>query len=194
MYTDFSIPTSQLSTQWQRIAFIASLCERHQGNHSLFCESLNWAEAQKTYRKALNKCWEYLAGQLTSEKNLEKMLLELETLEPDPSQSDSYGVYPALDAHSLLTSAYQMIFDESADDTEMTSKLSLQTVHHFVEFTHDAVNEDNIDSHPLVLSEIEFQQSAIKNISGNDSHADIVKDLRRWLRSFEATNLGIVTE
>ncbi len=182
---------ASLNSQWQKICFIAALCERHQGNFCLYSEANEQPENSATYTKLLNKLWEYLAGQLTSTKNLEKALLELEAITPEPTDEDGYGVYPALDACLLLISSVQMVLDDGIDDTETAQQLSAATVAQFIAIVEDRDFDPETESHSLFSDEIATQQQALEIITCGESKAEIVKQLRRWFRSFESSNLGI---
>ncbi len=186
---------NKLTAHWQRIAFIASLCERHAINHQLYCENAGLAEQAKGYRKYLNKVWEYLAGQLKSMKNLEKVLLELEIITPVPTEEDGYGVYPALDACILLTSCLQMILDDTADDLETASGLSQGTVAQFIALIEELEEFDpEQQNHPLFDDELRLQHEVCLRLQDKKPQAEIVKHLRRWLTSMDASNLGISLE
>jgi uncharacterized protein len=183
---------ARLEQHWQKLAFIACLCERHRGNFELYSEAMEREEATE-YARLLNKVWEFIAGQLNSSKNLEKALLSLETFTPEPSEEDGYGVYPALDACLLLTSALQMTLDDGIDDTETAQLLSLSTISQFVIAMTGLIEEDlTADSSPLIADEITFQHEVIEQLQQAPAAATVTQ-LRRWLRSFEYTNLGIDT-
>ena len=185
------IPTFE--HQWQKIAFIAALCSRHQGNHSIYCETNKKSEHAALYGKILNKVWEYLAGQLKSMKNLENALQQLEDITPEPTEDDGYGVYPALDACLLLTSALQMILDKSIDDVEQAAPLSLATVCQFIEISEGLdKNSDAMAQHPLYQEESQFQQHLTTNLNvANQTQTQVVKQLRRELSEYTYSNLGI---
>lgn len=186
------IAIEQLTERWQRIAMIASLCERHAINHQLYRENAGQAGTVKLYRKVLNKVWEYLAGQLKSMKNLEKALLEVQEMTPEPTESDGYGIYPALDACSLLTSCLQMILDNSAEDLDVASGLSMATVAQFIELV-DELSEFDPEhmQHPLFDAEVALQNELIKRLQQQKPQTEIVQALRRWLGDMDVSNLGI---
>lgn len=179
-------------THWGKIAFITGLCERHAANYELYCDTVEQPEHAKQYRKILNKSWEYLAGQLNSMKNLEKALLQLEDITPDPDIDDGYGAYPALDACTLLTSALQMILDDSIDDTEMAAQLSLATVTQFICFAEGVEFFDpEQQQHSLYDQEIDLQQWLHGALDNKESTTTTVKNIRQQLNTFDTSNLGI---
>ena len=181
---------------WNRIALITALAERHYGNYALYCELTDQPQQAEQWRKNLNKVWEYLAGQLNSMKNLEKALLSMDELTPEPTDEDGYGVYPAQDACLLLTSALQMILDNSIDDVETACGLSLQTVAQFVAFSQELELDDAMDNpvvqvHPLYLQEVALQQQLHELLQQAGNTTELVKQLRRELREYDCSNLGI---
>ncbi|GAA5316804.1 MAG: DUF416 family protein [Candidatus Pelagadaptatus aseana] len=176
---------------WQKIAFIASLACRHQGNYILFCEAIEQPDNAASYRKILHKVWEYLAGQLNSMKNLEKALLLLEEITPNPEEHDNYGVYPALDACTLLTSALQMILDHDIDDLQDAAQLSLGTVAQFLEVSVEA-DADEIAQHPLFEREQQLQDEVQRQLLNGEKHKhETIRQLRRMLSELDCSNLGI---
>lgn len=179
---------------WVKIAFITALCQRHYPNFQLYCDTVNLGSNGEAYGKILGKVWEYLAGQLKSMKNLEKALLQLEEITPQPSDEDSYGVYPALDACLLLTSSLQMILDDSIDDTETAAQVSLATVSQFIEVISDESFDPQAQQHELYDQELEFQQTLTLMLSEKSDTSTITKKLRHFLREFDTSNLGISLE
>ena len=180
---------------WNRIAFIAGLAERHWGNYSLYCETIDATADAKQWRKILNKVWEYLSGQLNSMKNLEKALLQLEELTPEPTDQDGYGIYPALDACLLLTSALQMILDDSIDDSDTAAELSKATVAQFIALS-EGLEEFDPEQHQFELyqEEVHWQQHLSNRLEADQPQAEIIKQLRRELSEFTSSNLGIALE
>ncbi len=177
---------------WAKIAFIAGLADRHWGNYALYCETIDADAQAQQWRKILNKVWEYLAGQLSSMKNLEKALLQLEPLTPEPKEDDNYGIYPALDACLLLTSALQMILDDSIDDTETAAELSKATVAQFIALSEGLDEFDpETQQNDLYDQELEWHAHLVKNTHARQPNADIIKTLRRDLSEFDSSNLGI---
>jgi uncharacterized protein YjaG (DUF416 family) len=183
---------AKLTHHWQRIAMIAGLCERHSINHQLYCENFGKDTQAQQYRKILNKVWEYLAGQLKSLKNLEKALLELEVITPEPQPEDGYGVYPALDACCLLTSCLQMILDPSADDLDTASGMSMGTVAQFIALIDELDEFDpSQQQHALFDEEIALQLEIAQRLQTKGAQPEIIKTLRRWLNEMNSSNLGI---
>ena len=178
-------------THWNNIAFIAILCERHCGNALLFYDLTQQTEQGQQFRRCLNKVWEYLAGQLTSEKNLEKALASLEEITPEPADELGYGVYPAIDACTLLTSAMQMILDASIDDTETASELSKATVAQFIEMSEQAPFNPETDTHELYSEEQSLQHWALESLQTEGSRAELIKTIRKSLAELQHSNLGI---
>lgn len=186
---------AKLTEQWQRIAMIAGLCERHSINHQLYCESIGKSPQAQQYRKILNKVWEYLAGQLKSLKNLEKALLELEGITPEPEPEDGYGIYPALDACCLLTSCLQMILDPSADDLESASGMSMGTVAQFIALIEELDEFDPSEQqHSLFDDELALQTEIAQQLQIRNPQPEIIKTLRRWLTEMPSSNLGITLQ
>jgi uncharacterized protein YjaG (DUF416 family) len=173
--------------QWQQLAFCTALCERSFPNYQLFCELES--QSSDSARKILNKVWEYLRGQLTSLKNIEKQLEPLTELIPNPDDYEQYGVYPAMDTLLTLQSCVQAILDSSIEDA-----VSIQTLTH--ERLLEVLELQGISKAESELwqRQMHFEHSVFECITAHGSHADAVKALLPLSKDKGVSQLGISLE
>ena len=174
---------------WQQLAFCTALCERSMPNYQLFCEIEDQAENFESARKILNKVWEYLRGQLTSLKNMEKQLDAVEVLIPNPDAFEHFGAYPAMDAMVNLQSCVQSVLDSSILDA-----INIQTMVH--ERLQQVLEMQEVDPYEseLWVRQQDFEQSVFIIITAQSSHADMVKELLPLSKDHGVSQLGICLE
>lgn len=173
--------------QWQQLAFCTALCERSFPNYQLFCEIES--QSSEPARKILNKVWEYLRGQLTSLKNIEKQLEPLTELIPNPEDYDQYGVYPAMDTLLNLQSCVQAILDNSIEDAQNIQTLTHERLLEVLELQGVDQNESE-----LWHRQAEFEKAIFDTITAHGSHADAVKSLIPLSKDNGISQLGISLE
>jgi len=171
---------------WQQLSFCAAICERSLPNFQLFCELEERPEQYQQSRKILNKVWEYLRGQLSSMKNIEKQLEVLNELVPDPTQHDSYGAYPAMDAMVALQSCIQGILDDSIDDAQAMQTMTQQRLLEVFE-----LQQQNKEDSELWARQLSFEQEVVDLVCEKISHADAIKKLIPLSRDKGVSQLGI---
>jgi len=173
-------------SHWQQLSFCAALCERSFPNFQLFCEIEGQEEEYKQARKILNKAWEYLRGQLSSLKNIEKQLEPLNELIPEPGNYEHFGAYPAMDTMIALQSCIQGILDDSIQDA-----LAIQTM------THERLQEvmelqgQSLENSELWLRHLAFEAQALEIICAKISHAQAIKQLIPLSHDQGVSQLGI---
>lgn len=174
---------------WQQLAFCAALCERSMPNFQLFCELENQESAYNSSRKILNKVWEYLRGQLTSLKNMEKQLEVVGDLIPDPQNFEHFGAYPAMDAMVNLQSCVQSVLDNSILDAGTIQTLTHERLEQVLEMQDVAKAESE-----LWLRQQAFESDVYKLITQKNSHADMIKALIPLSKDNGVSQLGICLE
>ncbi len=173
-------------SHWQQLSFCAALCERSFPNFQLFCEMEGQEEEYKQARKILNKAWEYLRGQLSSLKNIEKQLEPLNELIPEPGNYEHFGAYPAMDTMIALQSCIQGILDDSIHDA-----CALQTMtHERLEEVLELQGQTKQDSE-LWARQLNFEQEALDIIEAKISHAEAIKQLIPLSHDQGVSQLGI---
>ena len=173
-------------THWQQLSFCAAICERSLPNFQLFCELEETPEQSKQARKILNKVWEFLRGQLSSMKNIEKQLEVLNNLVPDPTQYEGYGAYPAMDTMVALQSCIQGILDDSINDAEVMKVMTHERLLEVLEL-QDIKQEDS----ELWVRQISFEKDVFSLITEKSSHADAIKKLIPLSHDKGVSQLGI---
>lgn len=173
-------------SHWQQLSFCAALCERSFPNFQLFCEIEAQEDEYKQARKILNKAWEYLRGQLSSLKNIEKQLEPLNELIPEPDNYDHFGAYPAMDTMIALQSCIQGILDDSIHDASALQTMTHQRLTEVLE-----MQEQSKESSELWARQLDFEQAALDIICAKGSHADAIKLLIPLSHDQGVSQLGI---
>ncbi len=171
---------------WQQLAFCTALCERSFPNFQLFCEIEELGDHEKQARKVLNKIWEFLRGQLTSTKNLEKQLEPLSELIPNPEDHEHYGAYPAMDALVALQSCLQATIDSSVEDAQAIQTMTRERLKEVLE-----LQETSLESSELWARQQQFEQALLDIIQAHNSHADMIKQLIPLSHDKGISQLGI---
>ncbi len=177
-------------SNWQSVAFAATLIERMQPNYQLFCEASEFADPSQ-FRKTLDSVWDWLRGS-QSKINFALQLDKIEEVTPDAMEFDNYGVYPAIDAAISLAAVLSLIMGEEPQGAVVVSKLSQGCVESFIE----AVSEESLDSpgikaHPLMQWEVAFQNELIVTVSNLKAGSDSVKQLQSLAKEEGVSNIGI---
>lgn len=167
---------------WQQLAYCATLAERSFPNYALFA-SLSKNSDAPFMRRALNKVWEYLRGQLKSLKNIENQLLEMEAKIPNPEQFEGFGVYPALDTSLAIQSCLMAIIDHSITDAEDISALMWARLNEVIELQ----GEDG----GLTDRHSNFEEEIKQILAGQISHADAVKKLQQLAKEDGYSHIGV---
>ncbi|MCC2617162.1 YjaG family protein [Aestuariibacter halophilus] len=175
---------------WHAVAFAATLIERMAPNYTLFCESTGYAEVSQ-FRNVLNAVWEWLSVP-KMKINLAVQLERIEDVTPHPSEYDSYGVYPAIDAAVSLSSTLLLMQGEDPQGAVVVSKLSQGAVESFIEATSEvALDSEGIKAHPLMQWEIEFQQELLTLLAQMKGGREDVATLKALATQEGVSNLGI---
>ncbi len=176
-------------SHWQQLSFCAAICERSFPNFQLFCEIEEQDDEQKQARKILNKAWEYLRGQLSSLKNIEKQLEPLNELIPEPNAYEHFGAYPAMDSMIALQSCIQGILDDSIEDAAAMQTMTHERLLEVIE-----MQGQNRESSELWRRQLDFEQAALEIICAKTSHADAIKQLIPLSRDQGVSQLGICVD
>ena len=149
-------------SQWQQIAYSATLLERMLPNYKLFSEATGFGE-YSVLRNQLDTIWQWLDKNNRCKINYEVQLAKLEPQIPEPGSFDFFGVYPALDTCMAMVSLFQIMQDKMSDGCENVSKLSKSSVANYVELilnekhNGNSLSNELIDNHPLMQWEVETQ-------------------------------------
>lgn len=169
---------------WQQLAICCALCERSLPNLELYCELSETPELAHQCRKMLNKVWEYLRGQLKSEKNIEKQLILLNDIMPE-LDDEQFGALAANDSLVALQSCLQAILDNSILDAEAITQMMSERLDQFLEL------QDLPQDHELLLRHRAFLAELEQTVSAQISHADIIKTLIPLSKDDGVSHLGI---
>ena len=169
--------TTSLDTQWHQIAICAALTERSFPNFALFCELESKGDDLTSARKMLNKVWEFLRGQLKSQKNIEKQLETIQAIIPNPEDYEHYGAYPAMDTMLGLQSCLQGIVDSSIRDADTILVMMRERLQEVIalQTDEDTLSETVIEQNPLWVRHQEFEGEVFALLTRTIAHAEHVE-------------------
>ncbi len=178
----------------QLIAFNAMLLERMLPNFSLFSEMTESGDA-KVLNKALGVIWQSLFDRKTKinwELREEKVAEEI----PQASDSDSIGLYAAVDAGMALISLLTVIqtpFEElAAKELTFPSVISQGTIERLLIMNGEVEHSKDALEHPHMQWEIESQNEFLDKVEQVSKFTpDIVKELKAFSLEEGVSNLGI---
>ncbi len=195
------LPFAQLS-QWQKIAFSASLIERMLPNYKIFAENSGFGNYQ-LIRNQLDLIWQRLDKNQKVKINYDAQLLKLEEQIPDPQAFDFFGVYPALDASMAVMSLLQAMQDNEGEGFDNISRLSENSVNFYVELClaqeldeqkpgeTEEIAQQLIDDHPLMQWERETQNELFHYLKGAPENNATIKEIKNTVIEQGLSNLGI---
>lgn len=177
---------------WQQTVFALALAERMYPNYQLFSETSKTGNG-KRFRETLDILWTYLTIK-GSRVDLSAELESFENFIPDPTKSESYGAYPALDACVALGCAFNSVICRIGEEATEASHASLGTVAGFVELLAEReLSEEELYEDELLMAEMEFQVELLDRVS-QPRDADAILAVRDFAAQGGVSNIGISLE
>ena len=173
---------------WKAIAFSAALLERMLPNYRLFCEATGFDD-ENVCRTCLDLIWERLKAP-KSRINFGLQLEKVESVTPDTSDYDFFGVYPAIDAAVGLSAALQLILGQDDQGAVVVSKLSQGSVEVYLLATGEATDDD-VKHHPLMTFEIDIQNELLDCLDRAKPDATTADTLIAIALEENMSNIGV---
>lgn len=195
------LPFAKLS-QWQNIAFSATLIERMLPNYKIFAENSGFGNYQ-LIRNQLDLIWQRLDKSQKVKINYDAQLLKLEEQIPDPQAFDFFGVYPALDASMAVMSLLQAMQDNEGEGFDNISRLSENSVNFYVELCiaqeldeqssteSGEISQQQINDHPLMQWEKDTQNELFDFLKSAPENKITIKEIKNMVVEQGLSNLGI---
>ena len=177
---------------WQQTVFALALAERMYPNYQLFSDTGDFGNGQR-FRDTLDILWTYLTVK-GSRVDLSAELEAFEAFIPDPTQSESYGAYPALDACVALGCAFNSVICRIGEEATEASHASLGTVAGFVELLAEReLSEEELYEDELLMAEMEFQVELLDRVN-KQRDAEAILAVRDFAAQGGVSNIGISLE
>lgn len=177
---------------WQQTVFALALAERMYPNYQLFSDTSNAGNGER-FRETLNTLWTYLTIK-GSRVDLGAELEAFEAFIPDPTQSENYGAYPALDACVALACAYNSVIGRIGEEAIEASHASLGTVAGFAELLAEReLSDEELYEDELLMAEMEFQVELLDRVS-RPRDAEVILAVRDFAAQGGVSNIGIGLE
>jgi hypothetical protein len=185
-----------------KIAFAASCCERMLPNYYIFSKEENFGNPE-ILKAGLDKIWQFLIdGKSITNKEIKKVIKQIQEITPVPSESVSIYVSPAEDAaRAIICTLISCVkFVDSADIVEIAD-IAIQTIDCYVLERDDVPGFDGTDpkfeeriwNDPLMVQETVKQQNdlqMLKKLDLFDSQA--VRGFREQSTDSSRSNIGIL--
>lgn len=177
---------------WQQIAVGAAVVAKMYPNYALFCDLTNFANATK-FDNILKLVWEYASG-VNAKIDFEKQQLKLDLLTPDPQDFDMYGVWPALDAVTGLSSLLSACNKWDASEIAALLTLSTSTISSYLDLIADNDESINVEDHLLYQEHEQYVAhviSALKDDLSKSGREQTIKKLKSSSATIEHSNIGL---
>jgi uncharacterized protein YjaG (DUF416 family) len=174
-------------SQWQQIALGAAAVAKMVPNYALFCELTDFVDSSK-YTAIVALVWEYATGN-NSKIDFEKQQLKLDPLNPNPQQFDMYGVWPALDAVTALSSLLSACHKWDSEEIGAVLTLSDSTISAYLDLIE--VGSEAQQHHPLFQLNEDYIDGALSVLTNGTSRTATIKALKTYCAGFEASNIGL---
>lgn len=197
------MPNNSLSklSQWQQVVFCCALLERMLPNYQMFSNAEEFGDS-KVLRNQLDLLWQWLDKSQKIKINYDAQLVKLEEQTPNPELFDSFGVFPALDTCMAIMSLMQAIQSKDSQGFEDVARLSKNSVSYYIELitAHEMeesgveeiiVEENTIESHPLMQWEIATQQELLTFLSRAPENKMSCQKAKAMALEEGMSNLGI---
>ena len=172
---------------WRAVAFSAALLERMLPNFALFKEVTGFDD-EGVCDNCLSLLWESVKSP-KSKINFSVQLEKVETVTPDTSDYDTFGVYPAIDATIALAAAIGLVLKQDLQGAVVVSKLSQGSVEAYL--LASGVEEEDVKAHPLMVFEVELQNALLDIVEQPASASDICDQLKQLALEEGISNIGL---
>jgi uncharacterized protein YjaG (DUF416 family) len=151
--------------------FAASCSERLLPNYTAFSREEGWGDAD-TLRKALDQVWKCLEEHSLRNVDWDELIEECDPLLPDTEDFENPHVSAALDAGTAILSTLRCCKDGNPQHAVEAATYARDTV-------YMAVNSDTAETHPLMVRELEKQESDLELL---ESHPELSTAIVMQLR------------
>lgn len=190
--TNMRLNSLKSMEQWQQIAIGAAVVAKMYPNYALFCEISKFTGAGK-YLNILALVWEY-AGGVNNKIDFEKQQLKLDLITPDSKQYDMYGVWPALDAVTALSSLLSVCNKWDADEIDAVLTLSRSTISAYLDLVFEGGEEFNNEDHELYRENESFLKELMNTVelgSKSGGREKVIQKLKSLCAEIQYSNIGL---
>lgn len=174
-----------VALNWAQLGRAAALVETMYPNYRLFAQVSEFGDAS-VLRVALDLVWEFVAGH-NQRIDFSKQLEKLELVTPEPSDFDTYGVWPALDACAALAMLMGVCAGHEDCELDSFSRLSRATIAAYL----DIIDVDNDEQQPLNQQLAALLATLDEIFSGDANRKDQLQLAKSCARESGASNIGI---
>jgi uncharacterized protein YjaG (DUF416 family) len=164
----------------RRQAFVAACAERLWPSYPAFSEMEEWGDPAAV-RQVLDELWGLAEGEQMPPERIGELLAILDPLGPDLDDfTGSVLASAALDAVATIVAGVECGREEAARRAWHAPWLVVETLDQYLSLTLSDDSEENINSHPLMVSEFERQEADLRALkSRTEPDPGLVRQLRR---------------
>ena len=163
-----------------RQAFAAACAERLWPSYPAFNELEGWGDPDAA-RQVLDELWASAEGQRLSDERIQELVEKCDALAPDLDDfTGSFLASAALNAVAAIVAGVEGAREKTTSRAGDAAWLVVETLDQYLSFTLADDSDENIYSHPLMLSEFERQEEDLRALKSRAKVGPrIVPELRR---------------
>ena len=155
-FNDLIIKKIQYATDFQRIKFGLDICLRLLPEYKIFNEKTKWGNIQ-ILLESINYIEKYLETPLLDLEYINKLIISVESSTPDTEDFGDWEGSYALNAAGSILELLMYLKDNDPKHIISISTFMTDTIDFKVQQENVSISEEEIDNHPLIISEFEYQ-------------------------------------
>ena len=182
-----------------RLAFAASCCERAYPNYVIFFQRARWG-GPAVLRTSLNRVWDFIEGSARALDDIGELEQKFESVTPDLDDFSTSDIDvqagAAQKAAFMVRLLLQFYRDDQLSYAVRTTTFARDTIDMYVQVIEkldpaDPQLDGKIARHPLMLQEIQKQESDLLKLTGMKTRAEL-QEFRRYATNPEQSNIGLI--
>lgn len=156
----------------KQVAFAAAVAQRLVPNYEAFLRQCHWGAAEPL-RQGLEELWAFVQGRQSNPRRVEGLSARIEAVTPHPGDFESVYASAALDAANAVHESLQCTTRPDPKHAAEVASFARDTVDMFIQ-VRDQMQfgqpnyEGHIQADPLMVRELDRQQSALRWLSVNE--------------------------
>jgi uncharacterized protein YjaG (DUF416 family) len=184
-----------------RLAFAASCCERAYPNYVIFFQCAHRGDSA-ALRTSLNRVWDFIEGSARIVDDLVELEQKCESVTPDLDNFSTSDIdlqaAAAQEATFMVRLLLQFCRDNQLSYATRISTFARDTIDMYVQAVEkfdpaDPQLDEKIAQHPLMLREVQEQESDLLKLTQMKTRADL-QEFRRHATNLEQSNIGLMPQ
>jgi uncharacterized protein YjaG (DUF416 family) len=184
-----------------RLAFAASCCERAYPNYVVFFQLARWG-GPATLRASLNRVWDSIGGSTGALDDLAELEQKSEAVTPDLDDFSTSDIdiqaAAAQEAAFMVRLLLQFCRDNQLSYARRITTFARDTIDMYVQAIEkldpaDPRLDEKIAQHPLMVEEIQKQESDLLRLTQTRTQAEL-QAFRRYATNPARSNIGLIPQ